>query len=118
MAESSPSALAGITLADGRRVFVSGAPADLPFDCPVQVLLDGIEVSGRVHIPPGLIIWCDPHVPLATLLAVQAAPAAAMPLPAPQPLALFLAGDASPDEPALQAMLALAARQRGGGEGY
>jgi hypothetical protein len=117
VAEIDPASLAGITLADGRRVFVAGAPADLPFAGAVEVLLDGVAVSGRVQMPPGLVIWCDPEVPLAALLAVGVPPAVAAPPPAPQPLALFLAADASPDDPALRAMLALAAGQSNDGAG-
>jgi hypothetical protein len=111
MPDTSSLSVAGIVLADRRHVFVSGAPADLVLDADVRVLLDGVEVRGWVSVPPDLLIWCDPTVPLAALLSVEASVACEAPLPASQPLALFLADATPPTERTLREILDLAARQ-------
>jgi hypothetical protein len=82
----------------------------LPLDADVRVLVDGVEVRGRVSIPPDLLIWCDPTVPLAALVGVEASIAWEAPLPAPQPLALFLADATAPSDRTLREILDLATR--------
>ena len=71
-AEKSPSqdGVAGVRLANGRLAFVRGAPCDLPVGARVRIRRAEGEQAGTLHIPPALLVWCDPALPLGDYLGV------------------------------------------------
>jgi hypothetical protein len=100
--------IAGARLANGRQIFVAGAPLDLEVGIQIRLWWDGIEQTGTVSIPPRLMIWRDPEAPVGRILAVLGSTAPEAAQAAVPPLALFeTAGDA-PGPQSLAEMLALA----------
>ena len=62
--------IAGVRLADGRQVFVEGAPIELDHGTPVAIRSAREDVEGTVSVAPRLIIWRDPEAILGTFLRI------------------------------------------------
>ncbi|MGH2386899.1 MAG: hypothetical protein ACRDIE_01745 [Chloroflexota bacterium] len=108
MASASGPGVTGVRLADGRQVFIEGAPEDLEPGTRVTLRWADREDEGVVSVPPRLIAWRDPAAQLGEFLHVVAA-APTLPVDVPEPpLALFLADEGAPDAAHLVRMLSLA----------
>ena len=108
MSHAAGGGVAGVRLADGRQVFVDGAPLDLEHGARVAVRSADQEREGTVSVTPRLIVWCDPDAALGTFLRIiSSAPSNPQPAAKP-PLALFLADEDAPDAARLNEMLNLA----------
>ncbi len=113
MADEVEGAIAGARLADGRQVFVAGAPLDLQEGTRIALLWNVAEWEGIVSIAPRQLPWRDPEAPVGRFLAVLGVMPSPAPLAAEPPLALFLAEDGAPDPARLAAMLSLAREEIG-----
>lgn len=103
--------VAGVRLASGRLAFVRGAPGELRAGTPVRIRLADGEQAGTVHIPPALLFWCDPALPLGDFLGVDTtAPALAATEADSRPadVAWVLAPEDAPDAATRAAMVELA----------
>jgi hypothetical protein len=108
MSEGTLQGIAGVRVADGRQVFVEGAPPELEHGTPVEIRSAGHELEGLVSVAPRLIIWRDPEVTLGTFVRmIPSEPVDRAPTAEP-PIALFLGDETAPSAARLNEMLNLA----------
>jgi hypothetical protein len=107
MSEGAYQGIAGVRIADGRQVFVEGAPPDLDHGTRVVIRSAGHDLEGLVSVAPRLIIWRDPEAALGTLVRIiPSEPADHAPTAEP-PIALFLGDEDTPSAVRLNEMLNL-----------
>ena len=108
MSAGDAEAIAGVLLANGRQVFVSGVSSDLGEGTRVAVRYEEREHEGTVSVAPRLIIWCDPEAPLGAFLRIVAAPPPRPAIETAPPLVQFPADQDAPEPSRLAELLHLA----------
>ncbi len=108
MSASVGTAVAGVRLADGRQVFVVGAPGDLDQGTRILIHVADQNIEGTVSIAPRFIVWRDPEAILGAFLRIVPSASPDPSVAAEPPLALFQADEGGPDPARLNDMLNLA----------